>query len=430
MFSAVATAFITQFDSQIQPDPGDKTNALLSLLLYKIDNTTFGGDVPTLPQSNGPDIVMSVAQLILFVSLALTLLCASLAMLCKHWLNRYILTDMEGSIIEHNQIRQGKLDGIRVWRFLYVMDILQFMLQYSLFLFSCGLLGSLWETNPTAVGALAVAVLCGILISITIFISGAISENCPYQTSASARPRDLWYRVEGIIRPKATLELRSISWILRTSLSESVRLTAFQYLMAIPELPKFDPSLVADCFHVFVACINLENDQVVVRQGSEQLATMAARCLFRTFHHLWNTDPTSDVLKSLRDCYKNAFPHGIDFRGLPFHQPMTMINISIRKSLGPSPVEWDHEELSTQERIPLAWYMSKAAQAGYDETKHKVPRWVLRFALESLPLHPSSPPSVVANCLKIIAIDLDCDLSTVTTRYERCVRILLRYIHV
>ena len=371
---------------------------------------------------------MSVAQLVLFVSLALTLLCASLAMLCKHWLNRFIWTDMEGSIIEHSQIRQGKLDGIRVWRFLYVMDILQFMLQYSLFLFSCGLLGSLWETNPTAVGALAVAVLCGILISITIFIAGAVSENCPYQTSASARPRDLWDRVQRIFRPKTTLELRSISWILRTSLSESVRLSAFEYLMSIPELPKFDPSLVADCFHVFVACISLNNGQVVIRQGSEQLATMAAKCLFRTFHYLWNADPTSKVLTDLRSCYKDVFPLETNFRGLPFHQTMTMINISIRKSLGPAPVEWDHEELSTQERIPLAWYMSKAAQVGYDETKHKkVPRWILRFALESLPLDPPSPSSVVANCLKIIAIDLDCDLSGVTTRNERCVCIELMY---
>jgi hypothetical protein len=423
LFSAVATAFITQFDSQIQPDPGDETNALLRLLIYKIDNTTFGDDVPTLPQQTGPSLVMSVAELVLFLSLALTLLCASLAMLCKHWLNRFVWTDMEGSIIEHSQNRQGKLDGIRVWRFLYVMDILQFMLQYSLFLFSCGLLGSLWETNPTAVGALAVAVLCGILISITIFISGAISENCPYQTSASTRPRNLWDKVRRIVHPKTALELRSISWILRTSLSEEVRLSAFEYLMSIPELPKFEPSLVADCFHVFVACISLSNNEVVIRPGSERLATMAARSLFRTFHHLFVTDPTSVVLTDLRQCYNKIFPLETDFRDLPFHHPMTMIHISIKKRLVSGPVEWDNDGLSTQERIPLAWYMAKAAQAGYEETKQKkVPRWILRFVLESLPLDPPSPPSVVANCLKIIAIDLDCDLSDITTRNERCVQ--------
>jgi hypothetical protein len=193
--------------------------------------------------------------------------------------------------------------------------------------------------------------------------------------------------------------------------------------MSIPVLPKFHSTLVADCFHVFTGCISLNDDTVVIRQGSEQLSAMSAMCFFRTFHQLSVNDPTSDTLKDLRQCYDKVFPLYIDFGGLPFHDTMTMIHISIKERLSRTPVEWDYRGLSIQERIPLAWYMAKAAQVGCEETKRKkVPRWILRFALESLPLDPPPPQSVIADCLKIVAIDLDCGVSDITTVDERYVR--------
>jgi hypothetical protein len=61
-----------------------------------------------------------------------------------------------------------------------------------------------------------------------------------------------------------------------------------------------------------------------------------------------------------------------------------MIHALIKERLSRRPVEWDDAGLSTQERIPLTPYM-----VGYEETKcEKVPRWILRLALESLFLNP------------------------------------------
>ena len=54
MFSAVTSAFIIEVDPQLQPDSGDETAALLRVLIYKMDNTAFGNDVPALPEWNGP----------------------------------------------------------------------------------------------------------------------------------------------------------------------------------------------------------------------------------------------------------------------------------------------------------------------------------------------------------------------------------------
>ncbi|KAF9783506.1 hypothetical protein BJ322DRAFT_980879, partial [Thelephora terrestris] len=85
LFSAVTTAFIIEVNSQLQPDSGDETAALLRVLIYKIDNTTFGSDVPTLPQWDGPSSVTVHVQAILYASLATSLIAAFLAMLGKQW---------------------------------------------------------------------------------------------------------------------------------------------------------------------------------------------------------------------------------------------------------------------------------------------------------------------------------------------------------
>jgi hypothetical protein len=129
LFSAVASAFIIEVHSHIQQDPNDVTAALLRVLLYKIDNTTFGNDPPALPQWAGPPRTIVHVQAILFASLATSLLSAFLAMLGKQWLNRYASTDMRGSAVERSQHRQRKLDGIITWYFDYVMEALPLMLQ-------------------------------------------------------------------------------------------------------------------------------------------------------------------------------------------------------------------------------------------------------------------------------------------------------------
>ena len=412
--------FINACSSLLQPDPADETNTLLRILIYKLDNTTFGGDIPSLGGWTGPLPSISTAQLILFLSLALTLLCASMSVLCKLWLDRYAWSDMEGSIVECGRNRQRKLEDIHAWYFLFIMDSLQLTLLASFFLFGSGVLMSLYGSGTPGASFIGAIILAGAPISVFAIFSGAVAHR-PYQPPTPIHSiRDL---LQGVVYPKTALDLRSISWILRASLNEAARLSAFKYLMSIPELPDFDPTLVARCFRIFTGCITLSNDKVVVRQGSEQLATLSISCFFRTFHHLSVADPNSSVLKEFRKFYNTIFPLDIGFRGLPFHHTMTMIHILVKQRLSPEPAEWDNEGLSTQELIPLAWYMSKAAQVGYQETRpRKVPRWILRFSLGFLSLDPPPPPSVVAHCLGITAIDLDCDISNITIKNERCVQ--------
>ena len=182
LFSAVTSAFVIQVHSQLQPDPNDETAALLRVLIHKIDNTTFGNDVPAVPQWTGPSSTDVHVEAILYASLATSIFSAFLAMLGKQWLNRYASTDMRGSAIERSQNRQRKLDGIIRWYFHYVMESLPLMLQFALLLLGCGLSLYLWGINTTVASVVIGITSFGAGFYILIVIAGAASMSCPYQT--------------------------------------------------------------------------------------------------------------------------------------------------------------------------------------------------------------------------------------------------------
>ena len=182
LFSAVTSAFIIEINSELKSDPNDQTAALLRVLIYKIDNTTFGNDVPALPQWTGPPRMAVQVQAILFASLAASLFSAFLAMLGKQWLNRYASIDVRGSAIERSQNRQRKLDGIVSWYFDHVMESLPLMLQGALLLLGCALSRYLWETNTTIASVVLGVTSFGVLFYLFIIVAGAVSVSCPYQT--------------------------------------------------------------------------------------------------------------------------------------------------------------------------------------------------------------------------------------------------------
>ena len=118
-----------------------------------------------------------------------------------------------------------------------------------------------------------------------------------------------------------------------------------------------------------------------------------------------------------------AFPPDMDFRRLPFYHAIRKI---IGKHWSPRNYEWEDYRPSDQEFTSFARCMVVAAQGEYQQKGDgkKVPRWILRFALHSLSLDPPPPPSVIADALVIVAVDLDCQASDVTALDERCVQVL------
>ena len=198
LFSAVTSTFIAQVQPQLQPDSGDETATLLRVLIYKIDNTTFGSDIPTLPQWAGPPRTIVQVQAILYASLVISLFAAFLAMVGKQWLNEYASVDTRGSTIKRCQDRQQKFDGTITWRFDYVMESLPLMLQGALFLLGCALSLYLWGINTIIASVVLGVTLLGVLFYGFIIVAGTASVNCPYQTPHA---RVFRYVVDNILPP-------------------------------------------------------------------------------------------------------------------------------------------------------------------------------------------------------------------------------------
>ena len=390
LFSAVTAAFITEINSELKPDPNDQTAALLRVLIYKTDSTTFGDDIPVLPQWTGPSHTTVQVQAILFASLAASLLAAFLAMLGKQWLNRYASVDMRGSAIERSQHRQRKLDGIVNWYFDHVMESLPLMLQAALLLLGCALSRYFWDINTTIASVVLGVTSFGLFFYLFIVVEGVASLSFPYQTPAARilrhiphilhtlhsvilplikgslcyynftdTPSDsfiIWLLVNILSLPiLLSMDVLSIIGITIRSSIEHARLhfhseqqTAALELhciswtlqtsldgpvclsaldyLATTALSDFDPTIVVTCFNVLFGCVKITNDSAVINQGSEKLAAMSALCCLHTLSHLKATYPLPRSLDSIRQRYTRVFQPKTNFNNLPFSHTLGAIH--------------------------------------------------------------------------------------------------------
>ena len=181
-----------------------------------------------------------------------------------------------------------------------------------------------------------------------------------------------------------------------------------------------DRTLV-DCFSISAVCTSFSNQMEEATRELEQLTMAFAERFYRTLHHLTVSDPTSSVLEDMRTRYREVFPRRINFTGFPSRHTITMINTLIRDYLSRHQAIWrDDDRPSDDEHIQFAQDIFEHAQAKYRQER-EVPESTLNFALDSMFLDPLPPASVVVHCLKVIAIALGCDVSSVLSCDERCV---------
>ena len=433
----MASAFILDVQPQLQQDPNEETAALLRVMIYKLDNTTFGGNVPPVPQWSGPPHTIVQVQAMLYASLAASLLSAFLAMLGKQWLNRYASIDMRGTAIERSQSRQRKFNGVVVWYFDHILESLPLMLQFALLLLGCALSRYIWGIDKTVASVVIGVTAFGVTCYALILIAGTASVSCPYQTPGAQVFRYLWQQFsdhamffvtkgsavrhpdthlgpeQKLDREATALDFRCISWMLQTSLDRGLNLLTLKFLGSVLALPGFKTTIVVDCFNVLISCVSAASDnRAVVLRGSEQLAEAAATCLIGAISHLLITDPASKVLEDIRQRYRRVFPPMVDLRGLPFYPTFSAVHNLFNKRGRPKGLDWEGIDHSTPENLSLMHNLVKIAWSRYrgSEGWRKVPRWVLRLLPHFLLQDPELPASATADCLAIVAIDLGCEI--------------------
>lgn len=161
---------------------------------------------------------------------------------------------------------------------------------------------------------------------------------------------------------------------------------------------------------LLLSSINVNRDQVMGCPGSGQVARAASMCLLRT---LSGAGMTLAIARGIHQRYLEVIPPAASFEGLVCCYTMNVIHSLLISSKGCWSFRWTGYKPCAQEHIFIA---ATLVQVTYT-TKlcGKVPCWVLRFVIDSLSQNPPPPTSVILNCLTIIAIDLNCDLSNVRT---------------
>ena len=489
-------------------------------MIYKMDNKTLDGNIPTIPQWTGPPHATVEVQAMLFASLAASLFSAFLAVLGKQWVNRYESIDVRGSAVGRHRSRQRKLDGISTWYFNPVMESLPLMLQGALFLLGCALSRYFWEINRKV----ALVVLCvtsfGLVLYLFVVIAGTVHASCPYQTPAAQILHYHLYRLVYIrltllqisrslrritasfrstlsaavktslvcriltvswderkrclhplrfftylfhlflllpigflldtyhlwismirkvcrqVRPQLLygerLDQRCVLWILQTSSDEPVRLSALDYISALdytspqtdftpdygfPDHSYVDPALVTYCL-----------DRFRYDFPTDKSRKKYDLCCLHMVSHLavgWRFKILEDL--SERYCARDAPIKPGCYRPTctpTFHaicHVLRAVNPGVQKSTG---LSWDDYRPTSNEHVIVAHALVRISWFGCEMTqRQKVPRHVLRFALHSLSLDPPPPTSVIADSLRIIAIDLNGG-EVITRPRKRCVHVL------
>ncbi|KAE9404962.1 hypothetical protein BT96DRAFT_385973 [Gymnopus androsaceus JB14] len=146
LFSAAVTAFLIESYAWLQPPPDQNTNLILLQIIQQFQN---GSNTISLEPSNSAFSVTPLAirvNVFWFSSLALSLSCAIIGILCKQWLREY-RRDAALSPKDALMLRQTRLESFQKWKVDDILSALPLLLQSALVLFFAGILDLLWSLN-------------------------------------------------------------------------------------------------------------------------------------------------------------------------------------------------------------------------------------------------------------------------------------------
>ena len=173
--------------SSLSPNASDTTNALLKILVNKIDNTTFPAQEAALPVWTGPSTTIIWVQTLAYTSLSSSLLAAFGAVLGKQWLGHFKTSRFgRGALHERCQRRQQKLDGLETWHFSTIIATLPIFLQLSLLFFGIALAADMCVQQHTVASVIMATISFGFLFYFFTVVASLKSPDCPFQTPVSS----------------------------------------------------------------------------------------------------------------------------------------------------------------------------------------------------------------------------------------------------
>jgi hypothetical protein len=183
LFAAFLSAFIVNAMQNLQEDPTDVLKSTMLHLSLQMQNSSVGAFVPepfTVSHS------VAAVNILYFTSLSLVIITALVVMTVRSWIREFDrdwahVTDAQKRGME----REARMQGLLRYKLPQIVSTLPFLIYVALFLFSTGLIVSLFTIHIPSACATLILLLCGfIFYSITTFIS-MLDPNAPFSSPLS-----------------------------------------------------------------------------------------------------------------------------------------------------------------------------------------------------------------------------------------------------
>ncbi|KAL1761313.1 hypothetical protein FB107DRAFT_269303 [Schizophyllum commune] len=204
LFSSVVTTFVVQSSQALQPDYARISVSLLSEMIAIQRAWADGALVSDIPRTRISLGAVSASGLdywcngLWFMSLALSLSVALMAVLVKQWLQAY-QNHVSGSPRQQALTRQFRLIGVERWNLPLIVGLLPTLLHVSLLFFFVGL--ALYTFSLDTAIAYVVIALAGSAYSLYIVanVLPIFDPQCPYKTPLSQYGSHLlWSALTGV----------------------------------------------------------------------------------------------------------------------------------------------------------------------------------------------------------------------------------------
>ena len=183
-------AFIIESYQQLSPDPSAATVQLLNQISQQIFALSNGTQITAPPPiSDAPFRPTPSAirvNILWFLSLTLSLICALAATLMQQWARRYLqLAQSQTALHKRARTRAYLFEGVQMFRLSQAVEGVPALLHVSVFLFFAGLIDFLFSINDVVARAMFGVIVFSAAIYLILTFLPNVRPNCPYRTPFS-----------------------------------------------------------------------------------------------------------------------------------------------------------------------------------------------------------------------------------------------------
>lgn len=235
LFAATVAAFIVESYKRLSADTGSATVLLLNQISQQLSALSGGAQIPPPPlysdSSFRPTSSSIRVNILWFLSLTLSLICALAATLMQQWARRYLqLAQSQTTLHKRARTREYLFEGVQAFRLSQAVEAVPALLHVAVFLFFAGLVDFLFSIDST-VGRVIFGVMCffgGIYVLLTFLPN--VRPNCPYRTPFS-RDSLKWFLV--FPTAPAFVGIYSLRCILRHEVFEMVQMRFLLFVQSL-----------------------------------------------------------------------------------------------------------------------------------------------------------------------------------------------------